>query len=212
MSHHVGEHTLPELPYSYDALEPYIDEQTMRLHHDKHHQGYVDGLNSAEEELAEARESGNYDDIRSLERLVAFHGAGHFNHSIFWNNLTPAEEFEDPSGDLLDRLEHDFGSFENFKDQFTAAASSVEGSGWGMLVWEPGGNHLLTLGVENHQKQLFGTAIPILVIDVWEHAYYLKYQNRRGEYVENFWNIVDWENVAHNFEKARDYEFPVDNV
>jgi len=212
MTHHVGEHTLPDLPYDYDALEPYIDEQTMRLHHDKHHQGYVDGLNSAERALANARESGDFDDIRHYERLVAFHGAGHFNHSIFWNNLCPAEESGSPSGDLADKLEHDFESFENFKAQFTAAASSVEGSGWGMLVWEPGGEHLLTLGVENHQKQLFGTAIPILVIDVWEHAYYLKYQNNRGEYVENFWNIVDWEDVAGNLENAREYDFPVNGV
>jgi len=212
MSHHVGEHTLPDLPYSYDALEPYIDEQTMRLHHDKHHQGYVDGLNSAEKDLAEARESGNFDDIRHYERLVAFHGAGHFNHSIFWNNLCPAEDSETPSGDLADRIEHDFGSFENFKDQFSAAANAVEGSGWGMLVWSPGGEHLTTLGVENHQKQLFGTAIPVLVLDVWEHAYYLKYQNERGEYVENFWNIVDWDNVAENLGNAQDYDFPVDNI
>jgi Fe-Mn family superoxide dismutase len=211
MSHHVGEHTLPDLPYSYDALEPYIDEQTMRLHHDKHH-GYVDGLNSAEKDLAEARESGNFDDIRHYERLVAFHGAGHFNHSIFWNNLCPAEDSETPSGDLADRIEHDFGSFENFKDQFSAAANAVEGSGWGMLVWLPGGEHLTTLGVENHQKQLVGTAIPVLVLDVWEHAYYLKYQNERGEYVENFWNIVDWDNVAENLGNAQDYDFPVDNI
>ncbi|MFB6263478.1 MAG: superoxide dismutase [Bradymonadaceae bacterium] len=207
-----GEHTLPELPYSYDALEPYIDEQTMRLHHDKHHQGYVDGLNSAEKELAEARQEGNFDDIRNLERLVAFHGAGHFNHTIFWNNLTPAEDYTDPSGDLLQQIENDFGSFDNLKEQFGAAAKSVEGSGWGMLVWEPAGEHLLTLGVENHQKQLFGSAIPVLVIDVWEHAYYLNYQNNRGEYVDNFWNIVDWDNVAANLEGAKNYEFPASGI
>ncbi len=203
-----GEHTLPDLPYAYDALEPYIDEQTMRLHHDKHHQGYVDGLNSAEKELAEARQKEDFSDIRKLERLVAFHGAGHINHTIFWNNLTPTEDYQDPSGDLLDQIESDFGSFDNLKDQFGAAAGSVEGSGWGMLVWEPLGEHLMTLGVENHQKQLYGSAIPLLVLDVWEHAYYLKYQNRRGEYVDNFWNIVDWEDVAKNFDEARGYNFP----
>jgi Fe-Mn family superoxide dismutase len=212
MSHHVGEHTLPDLPYAYDALEPYIDEQTMRLHHDKHHQGYVDGLNSAEKKLQKARSEGNFDDIRSLERLIAFHGGGHFNHCIFWNNLTPQEDYEDPHGDILTKIEHDFESFDNFKAQFTAAASSVEGSGWGMLVYEPGGDHLQTIAVENHQRELFASAIPLLVIDVWEHAYYLKYQNRRGEYVDNFWNIVDWENVNHNFDKAQSYEFPVDSA
>jgi len=208
MSHHVGEQTLPDLPYAYDALEPYIDEQTMRLHHDKHHQGYVNGLNSAQEALAEARQEGNFDDIRNLERLVAFHGGGHVNHTIFWNNLCPAEESGDPSGDLQKQLEHDFGSFSNFKEQFSAAAGAIEGSGWGMLVWCPVGEHLMTLGVENHQKQLPAGKIPLLVLDVWEHAYYLKYQNRRGEYVENFWNIINWEDVAQNLDEAKGYNFP----
>jgi Fe-Mn family superoxide dismutase len=205
-----GEHTLPDLPYAYDALEPYIDEQTMRLHHDKHHQGYVNGLNSAERALAEARKSGDFGDIRKLERLVAFHGSGHFNHTLFWENMCPADQASDPSGELLTQIENDFGSFDNLKAQFGAAAKSVEGSGWGILVWVPEGEYLTTTAAENHQKQFINSAIPLLCLDVWEHAYYLKYQNNRGDYVDNWWNIVNWENVAHNLDKAKAYEFPVE--
>ena len=202
-----GEHKLPELNYSYDALEPYIDEQTMRLHHSKHHQGYVNGLNNAEKALAKARESGDFSDIRNLERLAAFHGSGHFNHCLFWQNMTPADNYKDPSGDLLNQIKKDFGSLDNLKAQFGAAAKAVEGSGWGFLAWQPGGNQLVTLAAENHQKQTQFTAIPILALDVWEHAYYLKYQNKRGEYVDNWWNIVNWENVAEHFARATQYEF-----
>ena len=202
-----GEHKLPELNYSYDALEPYIDEQTMRLHHSKHHQGYVNGLNNAEKALAKARESGDFSDIRNLERLAAIHGSGHFNHCLFWQNMIPADCYKDPGGDLLSQIKKDFGSLDNLKAQFGAAAKAVEGSGWGFLAWQPGGNQLVTLAAENHQKQTQFTAIPILALDVWEHAYYLKYQNKRGEYVDNWWNIVNWENVAENFARATQYEF-----
>ena len=204
-----GEHTLPELNYSYDALEPYIDEQTMRLHHSKHHQGYVNGLNKAEKALAEARQSGDFGDIRNLERLLAFHGSGHFNHCLFWQNMIPADNYSDPGGDLLQQIKKDFGSLDNLKAQFGAAAKAVEGSGWGFLAWQPGGNQLVTLAAENHQKQTQFTTIPVLALDVWEHAYYLNYQNNRGEYVDNWWNIVNWENVAENFARATQYKFEV---
>ncbi len=203
----VGEHTLPELNYSYDALEPYIDEQTMRLHHSKHHQGYVNGLNNAEKALASARKSGDFSDIRNLERLLAFHGSGHFNHCLFWQNMTPADNYKDPSGDLLSQIKKDFGSLDNLKGQFGAAAKAVEGSGWAFLAWQPGGNQLVTLAAENHQKQTQFTAIPVLALDVWEHAYYLKYQNNRGQYVDNWWNVVNWENVAQQFSAATEYNF-----
>ncbi len=202
-----GEHTLPELDYSYDALEPFIDEQTMKLHHSKHHQGYVDGLNAAEKELAEARNNGDFGNIRHIERQLAFNGSGHFNHCLFWQNMTPADNYEDPSGNLLKQIKNDFGSFDDFKAQFSAAAGGVEGSGWGFLAWQPGGEQLVTLAAENHQKQTQFTAIPILALDVWEHAYYLNYQNNRGEYINKWWNIVDWNNVAENFARATDYEF-----
>ena len=204
-----GEHTLPDLPYAYDALEPYIDEQTMRLHHDKHHQGYVNGLNGAERELAEARKNGDFGNIRNIERRVAFHGSGHINHTLFWRNMCAPDDTTDPSGDLANQIDRDFGGLDSLKAQFSAAAKAVEGSGWGFLVWNPEGEYLTTTAAENHQKQFMNNAIPLLVLDVWEHAYYLKYQNNRGKYVDQWWNVVDWDNVAHNFDKAQNYEFPV---
>lgn len=202
-----GNHKLPELNYAYDALEPFIDAQTMELHHSKHHQGYVNGLNKVEKALAEARESGDFGSIQHLERLAAFHGSGHFNHCLFWQNMTAADNYKDPSGDLLAQIKKDFGSLDGLKAQFGAAAKAVEGSGWGLLVWQPAMERFETLAAENHQKQTQFTAIPVLALDVWEHAYYLKYQNRRAEYVENWWNIVNWENVAENFSRATQYKF-----
>src|SRR5690554_414169 len=133
---HYGKHTLPELPYAYNALEPFIDEQTMRLHHDKHHMGYVNGLNAAEKALEEARKSGNFGQIQHLQRLAAFHGSGHFNHMLFWNNMCAFGDYTDPSGGLLKQIEQDFGSFDGFKAQFAAAAKAVEGSGWAFLAWQ----------------------------------------------------------------------------
>ncbi len=199
----MAKHTLPELPYSYDALEPQIDAKTMELHHSKHHQGYVNGLNNAEAKLAEARESGDFGLVRHWERELAFNGAGHFNHVLFWENMCPAAQSGAPEGALLDQINADFGSVEKMKAQFGAASKKVEGSGWGMLVWDTIGHRLVTVAVENHQKNFPITAMPILVLDVWEHAYYLNYQNARGSYVDNFWNIVNWKNVASNLELAK---------
>jgi superoxide dismutase, Fe-Mn family len=204
-----GDHTLPDLEYAYDALEPHIDAQTMKLHHSKHHAGYVKGLNAAEKELAQARQSGDFSNIRDIERRIAFHGSGHINHTLFWRNMCPPSESGSPSGDLANQIAKDFGDLDTLKSQFSAAAGAVEGSGWGILIWNPEGKYLSTVAAENHQKQFMNNQIPLLVLDVWEHAYYLKYQNKRGDYVKNWWNVVDWDNVAHNFDKAQAYEFPV---
>lgn len=196
-----GEFTLPDLPYAYDALEPNIDEQTMRLHHDKHHAGYVRGLNNALAKLAEARDSGDYGLIKHWEREAAFHGSGHFLHSIFWPNMGPDGGGE-PGGALGSAIGRDFGGFQKFRDHFIAAASKVEGSGWGILAFSPMGNSLVVLQAEKHQNLTQWGVLPLLVIDVWEHAYYLKYQNRRTEYVENFFNVINWTNVGSRFETA----------
>ena len=197
-------HQLPPLPYAYNALEPYIDEQTMRLHHDKHHQGYVDGLNKAEAKLAEARDTGDYSLIQHWERQLAFHGSGHFLHSVFWPNMAAAGQGGgEPSGDLASKIAADFGSFAAFQAQFSAAATGVEGNGWGILAYRKADDKLVILTAENHQKLTQWVAQPLLVLDVWEHAYYLKYQNRRAEYVKNFFNIVNWANVAENYAMAR---------
>jgi Fe-Mn family superoxide dismutase len=194
-------HVLPPLPYAYDALEPHIDEQTMRLHHDKHHQTYVDGLNAAEKKLAEMRQSGDFAAVQAVQRALAFHGSGHFNHVVFWENMTP-QGGGSPSGELASQIDKDFGGFDKFKAHFSAAAATVEGNGWGVLAWHPVAGHLQILAAMNHQNQGHYGAIPILMLDVWEHAYYLKYQNARPKYIEAWWNVVNWVNVAERLEKA----------
>jgi Fe-Mn family superoxide dismutase len=197
-------HELLPLPYEYDALEPYIDEQTMRLHHDIHHAGYVKGLNNAEQKLAEAREAGDFSLVQHWERQAAFHGSGHLLHSIFWPNMIAASQAKAaPGGTLADAIKRDFGSFEAFKAQFIAASGAVEGSGWGILAYRPADDTLVILTAEKHQNLTQWGVIPLLVLDVWEHAYYLKYQNRRGEYVKNFFNIINWDDVAERYEMAR---------
>lgn len=190
-----GKYTLPPLPYAYDALEPHIDEATMRLHHDKHHLGYVNGLNGALAQLAKAREAGDYAAVTALSRDLAFHASGHLLHTVFWNNLCPAAQSGAPSSWLSLQLERSFGSVDAFRAQFTAAANKVEGSGWGLLVYEPLAQRLLVMQAEKHQNLTAWGVVPLLVIDVWEHAYYLKYQNNRGEYVNSFWNVVNWADV-----------------
>ena len=200
----VTEHTLAPLPYAYDALEPLYDEQTLRLHHDKHHAGYVRGLNAAEEALAEARASGDFGAIQSLSRKSAFHGGGHFLHSLFWATMAPPGKGGggEPEGALAEALERDFGSVEAFRAQMSAASKGVEGSGWGILAVRPGDGRLLVFQAENHQKLSPWNVVPILCVDVWEHAYYLNYQNKRGDYIQAYWNVIDWGFVQQLFEEA----------
>lgn len=198
----IGEHHLPPLPYSYDALEPYISKEIMYLHHDKHHQGYVDGLNNAETKMMEARQTGNYDLIKHWEREAAFHGAGHYLHTIFWEVMTPNGGGR-PRGELLQAIERDFGSFERFKAHFTHAANEVEGGGWTMLVWAPRSGRMEILQAEKHQNLSQQDMIPLLVLDVWEHAYYLDYLNEKPKYVEQWWNVVNWLAVQDRYDKAK---------
>lgn len=188
-------HVLPPLPYDYNALEPHIDEATMRLHHDKHHLAYVNGLNNAEAKLAEAREKGDFGLVKHWEREAAFHGAGHFLHCIFWENMSPNGGGE-PTGRLADLLAQNFGSFEKFMSQFKAAGAAVEGSGWVLLVHNKMTKALEILTAEKHQNLSQWVTMPILACDVWEHAYYLKYQNNRAAYIDAFTKVINWENVA----------------
>jgi len=197
----IGKHKLPPLPYDYDALQPYISEEIMRLHHTKHHQSYVDGLNKAETNLENARKSGDFALVKHWSRELAFHGSGHYLHTIFWNNMSPKGERR-PSGALLAEIKKYFGSFDAFKKQFTEAAKQVEGVGWAILVWSPRARHLEILQSERHMLLTQWDTIPLLVLDVWEHAYYLQYKNNRGEYVDKWWNIVNWKNVEERFAKA----------
>jgi Fe-Mn family superoxide dismutase len=196
----MAQYQLPDLPYGYDALEPHIDQRIMELHHDKHHQGYVDGANSALEQLQSMRE-GQSGNVRAVKRSLAFNLSGHVNHSVFWQNMSPDGGGE-PGGELADAIERDFGGFDGFRQDFSQAAGSVEGSGWGMLVYDHLGDQLLVTGTENHQDQHVQAATPLLVLDVWEHAYYLQYENNRGDYVDAFWNVVNWDDVAQRYDHA----------
>ncbi len=197
----IGRHQLPPLPYRYDALEPHISEEIMRLHHTKHHQSYVDGLNQAEKMMQKARETNQYGLLKHWEREAAFHGSGHYLHTIFWNNLTP-NGGGNPHGRLLEQIKEDFGSVERFKRHFTEAAKSVEGVGWAILVWAPRPGRLEILHTEKHQFMTQWDTIPLLVLDVWEHAYYLQYKNDRSAYIESFWKIVNWRDVEERFVQA----------
>ena len=198
----IGGHRLPPLPYPYDALEPVISEEIMRLHHDKHHQTYVDGLNKAEREMQKARNSGDFNLITHWEREAAFHGAGHYLHTIFWNVMSPHGGGK-PSGPLHQALVSTFGSFEKFKKHFSEAAKKVEAVGWAILVWAPRSHRLEILTAEKHQNLSQWDVIPLLVLDVWEHAYYLQYKNERAKYVDQWWNVVNWSEVEKRFEKAK---------
>lgn len=197
-------HELPQLDYFYDALEPYIDAKTMELHHSKHHKGYVAGLIRAEEELAKARAENDYSKIQYWSRQAAFHGSGHFLHSIFWKIMAPpsAGGGGEPTGMLARKIHEDFGDYATFKSQFSAASKAVEGSGWGILSYRRGDDRLNVLQAENHQKLTQWVDTPILCLDVWEHAYYLKYQNDRGAYINNWWNVVNWPQVEKNLKNA----------
>lgn len=198
----IGGHTLPPLPYRYDALEPYIDAETMRIHHDKHHQSYVDGLNKAETMMARARQTNDFDLIKHWEREAAFHGAGHYLHTIFWQVMSPRGGGT-PKGELAEQIIRDFGSFDAFKRHFSQAAEKVEGGGWAILVWSPRAQRLEILQAEKHQDLSQWDVIPLLVLDVWEHAYYLSYRNERARYIDAWWNVVNWAHVQDRYLQAR---------
>jgi len=191
-------HELPALPYEYNALEPYYEERTLKLHHGAHHKAYVDGLNNAEKKLAEARKNNDFSMVKHWERELAFHGSGHILHSIFWENMKP-NGGGPAEGAIASQIEKDFGGFNEFKNQFTAAATAVEGSGWALLCWHPIFNKLEILTTEKHQNLTQWGACPLLVIDMWEHAYYLQYQNKKAEFVDAWWNLVNWDNVNDKF-------------
>jgi Fe-Mn family superoxide dismutase len=196
-------YTLPPLPYAYDALEPHLSAEILKLHHDKHHQAYVDGANRAQKELAALRDSGDFTLIEYWEKKLAFHASGHLLHSLFWANMAPAGKGGQPSAGLLAAAQEALGGMEKLKSQLTAAAVAVEGSGWAMLGWDPSTQSLVVLQCENHQKLAIWGVVPLLIVDVWEHAYYLQYQNRRADFVKAWWNLVNWEDVSKRFAAAK---------
>jgi superoxide dismutase, Fe-Mn family len=201
----MAKYTLPDLPYDFAALEPHISGKIMQLHHDKHHQAYVTGANTALEQLAEARESGNFGAINKLEKDLAFHLGGHVNHSIFWTNLGPDTKV--PEGELAAAIDEFFGSFEKFQAQFAAVANGIQGSGWSVLAWDQVGQKLVTFQLFDQQANVPLGVVPIFMLDMWEHAFYLDYLNVKADYVKAVWNIVDWENVAARFANAKSQQF-----
>jgi superoxide dismutase, Fe-Mn family len=195
---------LPDLPYDYSALEPHYSARQVELHHDKHHATYVKGANDTLEQFDQFRTDGasNQQVLRGLERSLAFNVSGHLLHSVFWPTMSPNGGGK-PEGELAAAIEDGFGSFDNLKSQLNLATTTLFGSGWGALVWEPLAGRLMVEQVYDHQSNMSPSNLPILVIDGWEHAYYLQYENKKDEWLGAFWNIVNWERVAARLEHAR---------
>lgn len=202
----MAKYTLPDLPYDFAALEPHISGKIMELHHDKHHQAYVTGANTALEQLAEARETGNLANVNKLEKDLAFNLGGHVNHSIFWTNLAPASDGGggEPEGELQAAITEFFGGFDKFQAHFTAAATGIQGSGWAVLSWDPIGEQLIIQQLFDQQSNTAQGTVPIFQLDMWEHAFYLDYLNVKADYVKAIWNIADWQNVAQRLDAARE--------
>ena len=195
-------YVLPPLDYDYAALEPHYSAHMLELHHDKHHKAYVDGVNAALDKLATARDSDDLSALVGLEKTLAFNLSGHVLHTLFWKNLSPRGG-DRPEGELAAAIEENFSSFDAFKKQLTQATSTVQGSGWGALSWEPLGERLFIEQIYDHQGNVGQGGVPLLVLDAWEHAYYLQYENRRADYVTAIWNVIDWSDVAGRFARAQ---------
>lgn len=198
----MAEYTLPDLPYDFGALEPHISGRIMELHHDKHHAAYVTGANQTLEKLAEAREKNDFAAVMGLEKTLAFNLGGHVNHSAFWQNLTPEGQSR-PDGELAAAIDEFFGSFEAFAAHFAAVATSIQGSGWAILAWDSVGQKLITFQLYDQQGNIPLGVVPIVLLDMWEHAFYLDYVNVKADYVKAWWNIVNWADAAERFARAR---------
>ena len=199
---------LPDLKYDYGALEPHLIGEIVELHHDKHHAGYVAGANTAIERLADARAKGEFDAIVGLEKNLAFHVSGHVLHTLYWTNLSPSGG-DKPDGALAVAIDDHFGSFDQFRGQLTHVTASVQGSGWGSLAWDSLGERLYIEQVYDHQGNIGQGGIPLLVIDAWEHAYYLQYKNARAPYIDAIWNLIDWADVGARFERASAFDLVI---
>ena len=194
-------YTLPELPYSYDALQPHISAEIVELHHSKHHAAYVTGANETLERLAKARESNEWTGTVGLQRTLAFHVSGHALHSLYWESMNPTTTA--PSAHLTAQLTTDFGSTEAFRQHVTAAAMNVQGSGWALVSWEPMAGRLITELVQDHHQNVVVGATPLLALDMWEHAFYLQYRTAKADYVAAYWELVDWKAFAQRLAAAK---------
>jgi Fe-Mn family superoxide dismutase len=202
---------LPSLPYDYEALEPHISGEIMELHHDKHHRAYVDAANSALEKLIAARAKDDYTSLAALERAVAFNVSGHILHSIFWQNLSP-EGGGEPKGDLGKAIARDFGNFAHFKKQLVQTAATIMGSGWGALVFDPVSRRLGTTQIHDHQSDVTQAGVPLMVIDAWEHAYYLQYKNQKMEFFTAIWSLWNWDDIADRYARAGRADLALEDV
>jgi Fe-Mn family superoxide dismutase len=203
----VADYTLPDLPYDYGALEPHVSGEIMELHHSKHHATYVKGANTALEQLAEARAADQLGTVNLLQKNLAFNLGGHVNHSVFWPNMSP-DGGDKPDGELAAAIDEHFGSFDAFRAHFTANALGIQGSGWSILAWDALGQRLILEQLYDHQGNLAASTVPLLLLDMWEHAFYLQYRNVKADYVEAWWNVANWADVARRFERARSVTLP----
>lgn len=207
----MADFVLPDLRYAYDALEPHLSSETLELHHDKHHRSYVTGANETLAELEDVRRSDDLERIAGLERALAFHTSGHILHSLYWQNLSP-EGGGEPRGELGASIDRDFGSFERFRKQMIQAAATTMGSGWAALVHEPVTGRLLVVQIHDHQNVTVQGALPLMVLDAWEHAYYAQYKASKEAYFEALWNIWNWEDIATRYLAATSADLMLTNA
>jgi len=206
----MGKYTLPEMPYAYDALEPHIDAQTMEIHHTKHHQKYTDTMNGALEKLSPELQDKDIEEILSninqipddVKGAINFNGGGYDNHKLFWNSMKQNGGGE-PTGAIADAINDSFGSFAEFKELFSSKTAPIQGSGWGWLVYNPNSGKVEYKAMPNQTSPRTEGLVPLLGLDVWEHAYYLKYQNKRPDYIAAWWNVINWDEVNDRFSKAK---------
>lgn len=203
MTTELKRYTLPKLGYGYDALEPIYSRELLELHHSKHHAAYIEGANRALTNLAETRMNGGYAMINQLQKDLAFNLSGHILHSMFWRNMSPAGRTNQPQGMLATAIKEAFGNTDALREQVSRAAVSIQGSGWGALCYEPLSQRLIVEQIYDHQGNLGNGSVPLLVLDMWEHAYYLQYRNEKAKWVEKFWELVNWTDVGQRFEGAR---------
>jgi Fe-Mn family superoxide dismutase len=201
-------YSLPELPYDYSALEPYYSAEQLKLHHDKHHAAYVTGANATFEKLSQARAKGDFATINQLEKNLAFHLSGHVLHSLLWRNMTPKGGGE-PGGEIGAAIQEYFGSFAGMKGQLSEACTNLQGSGWGTLAWEPLGKRLVVEQVYDHQGNIGNGTVPLMVIDMWEHAYYAQFRNEKAKWIESYWKVVNWADVTQRFAKVRQLDLAI---